>query len=342
MRFPGIVACILAVVAACAPCQALNATASGTAAAHSSAPAPTRIAKAKNAKKAEQPPQQSYITFYWSKGLEGSSLFNVFRERLVVSVDGQPAGKLSQGEYVSIPVQPGHHTYGYERVAISSEGEIKREIDVAPGQSVYFEIVEKSEAGLLHTITPQEVPAGQAQAELTHLKTSLQAGPQEASAGAPGAPGPQAMPGAPGVPGTAASTPQPGGKPGKKGAAPPPVQQSFIVFYWPNRGGSVSLLSSLKEHFGVGIDDQAAGSFSEGQYIAVPVQPGAHTYSYARASQVSFSEKKHPVDIAPGQSVYFEIAEEQRGMVTVLYPQQVPAEQGQPALAGLKQPGKDD
>jgi hypothetical protein len=104
----------------------------------------------------------------------------------------------------------------------------------------------------------------------------------------------------------------------------------------------VSFLSSLKEHFGVAIDDQSAGSFSEGQYISVPVQPGPHTFSYARASQVSFNEKKHTLDVAPGQSVYFEVAEEQQGMVTVMYPHQVPPEQGQPALAGLQAPGRDD
>ena len=142
MRFPGIVAFILAVTAACAPCQALNATNAGTAAAPSSGPAPTRIAKAKP-KKAEQPPQQSYITFFWSKGAEGSSLFSVFREKILLSVDGKPAGKLTQGEYTSIPVEPGHHAYGYERDAFSSEGETKREIDVPQGQSVYFEIIDK-------------------------------------------------------------------------------------------------------------------------------------------------------------------------------------------------------
>jgi hypothetical protein len=333
MRFPGIVAFILAVAAACAPCQALNATNAGTAAAPSSGPAPTRIAKAKP-KKAEQPPQQSFITFFWSKGAEGSSLFSVFRETVILSVDDKPAGKLTQGEYMSIPVQPGHHTYGYERVAISSEGETKREIDVPQGQSAYFEIIDKTEAGILHTVAPQQVAAEQAQAEITRLKTPLQTAPQAAVTGAPGAPG---------ISGVSAAAPQPGGKPGKKGAGPQPLPQSYITFYWPKRtSGTVSFLDSLKEHFGVAIDDQPAGSFSEGQYISVPVQPGPHTYSYARASQVSFNEKKRPLDVAPGQSIYFEIAEEQQGMVTVMYPQQVPAEQGQPALAGLKTPGRDD
>ena len=330
MRFPGIVAFILAVTAACAPCQALNATNAGTAAAPSSGPAPTRIAKAKP-KKAEQPPQQSYITFFWSKGAEGSSLFSVFREKVLLSVNGKPAGKLTQGEYTSIPVEPGHHAYGYERDAFSSEGETKREIDVPQGQSVYFEIIDKNEAGILHTMYPQQVAAEQAQAELTRLKTPLQTAPQQAVAGAPG------------VPGASASAPQARGKPGKKGAGPQPLPQSYITFYWPNRtSGSVSFLSSLKEHFGIAIDDQSAGSFSEGQYISVPVQPGPHTFSYARASQVSFNEKKHPLDVAPGQSVYFEVAEEQQGMVTVMYPHQVPPEQGQPALTGLNPPGKDD
>ena len=178
-EIPGIVAFILAVAAACAPCQALNATNAGTAAAPSSGPAPTRIAKAKP-KKAEQPPQQSYITFFWSKGAEGSSLFSVFREKVLLSVDGKPAGKLTQGEYMSIPVEPGHHAYGYERDAFSSEGETKREIDVPQGQSVYFEIIEKNEAGILHTMYPQQVAAEQAQAELTRLKTPLQTAPKQA------------------------------------------------------------------------------------------------------------------------------------------------------------------
>ncbi len=330
MRFPGIVAFILAVAAACAPCQALNATNAGTAAAPSLGPAPTRIAKAKP-KKAEQPPQQSYITFFWSKGAEGSSFFGVFREKILLSVDGKAAGKLTQGEYMSIPVDPGQHTYGYERVAISSEGETKREIDVAQGQSVYFEIIDKDEAGMVHTIYPQQVAAEQAQGELTRLKTPLQNAPKEAVAGAPGAPG------------VSTSAPQPGGKPGKKGSGPQPLPQSYITFYWPNRtSGTVAFMQTFGEHFGIVIDDQSAGSFREGQYISVPVQPGTHTVSYARASQISLNEKKHSIDVPPGQSVYFEIAEEQQGMVTGMYPHQVPPEQGQPAMAGLAQPGRDD
>ncbi len=71
--------------------------------------------------------QQSFITFYWTKGSD-SALFEMFRERVLLSVDGQSAGKLTQGEYVSVPVQPGHHTYGYEKSAQFSEGEIKRAI----------------------------------------------------------------------------------------------------------------------------------------------------------------------------------------------------------------------
>ena len=83
-----------------------------------------------------------------------------------------------------MPVQPGHHAYGYERVAISSEGETKREVDVPQGQSIYFEIVEKNEAGFMHTLSPQQVAAEQAQAEVTKLKAPLQT-----TAAAPGVPG---------------------------------------------------------------------------------------------------------------------------------------------------------
>jgi predicted RecA/RadA family phage recombinase len=336
MRFPGIAACILAAAAACTPCQALNATDAATAATHVSAPAQTRTAKAKPAKKAEQP-AQSFITFYWSKGLEGASLFNVFREKIILTVDGKDAGKLAQGEYLSIPVQPGHHTYGYERQAFSSEGETKRELDVAQGQSAYFEIVEKNEAGFLHTMLPQPVAAEQAQAEISRLKTPLQT-----AAPAPGLPAAVAPTGAAPLPGVSAATAQTGGKPGKKGAAPQPVAQSYIVFYWPKRGGSVSLLTSLSEHVGVAIDDQSAGSIGEGEYISVPVQPGAHAYSWARASTVSWNDKKHPLDIQPGQSAYFEISEQQQGMVTVIYPQQVDVAQAQPLLASLKSPAVHD
>ena len=145
---------ILAVTAACAPCQAPNAQTPAQPPGPSSGPAPTRIAKAKP-KKAEQPPQQSYITFFWSKGAEGSSLFSVFREKVLLSVDGKPAGKLTQGEYTSIPVEPGHHAYGYERDAFSSEGETKREIDVPQGQSVYFEMIHKNRGRrFLYTMYP--------------------------------------------------------------------------------------------------------------------------------------------------------------------------------------------
>jgi len=326
---------MVAMAAASAPCQAFNANATDTRAAQ--APL-TRVAKAKP-KKAE-PVQASAITFYWSKGSEGSSLFSVFREKVILTVDGKPAGKLTQGEYVSVPVEPGHHSYGYERVAVSSEGEEKREIDIAPGQSVYFEIVERSE-GFLHTLTPRQVAAEQAQAEVTKLKTPLQT-----AAPAPGVPAttPAAVAAGPaGVPGVPAMAPQAGGKPGKKGAAPQPVAQSYVVFYWPKRGsGSVSFLSSLAEHVGFAVDDQSAGSIAEGEYISIPIQPGAHTISWSRASTISFNDKKHPLDVAAGQSAYFEVAEQQQGMVTVIYPQQVEAGQAQQALASLKSPAAND
>jgi hypothetical protein len=329
MRFSGIVVCMVAMAAAAAPCQAFNVNATDTRAAQ--APL-TRVAKAKP-KKAE-PVQASAITFYWSKGSEGSSLLSVFREKVILTVDGKPAGKLTQGEYLSVPVEPGHHSYGYERVAVSSEGEEKREIDIAPGQSLYFEIVERSE-GFLHTLTPQQVAAEQAQAEVARLKAPLQT-----AAPAPGVPAATGSAVAAGVP---AMAPQTGGKPGKKGAAPQPVAQSYVVFYWPKRGsGSVSFLSSLAEHVGFAVDDQSAGSIAEGEYISIPVPAGAHTISWSRASTISFNEKKHPIDVVPGQSAYFEVAEQQQGMVTVIYPQQVEAGQAQQALAGLKSPAVND
>jgi hypothetical protein len=337
MRFSGIVACILAAAAACTPCLALDTTDAGAVAARSQAPALARTAKAKSPKKAEQPAQQSYITFYWAKGAEGSSLFNVFREKVILTVDGQAAGKLTQGEYISVPVQSGRHTYGYERVAISSEGETKREVDVAQGQSIYFEIVEKNDAGFMHTLSPRQVAAEQAQAEVTRLKAPLQ------TAAAPGVPGAAAATGSVPLPVVSAAAPQTGGKPGKKGAAPQAIAQSYIVFYWPKRSsGSMSFLTSLSEHIGVAIDDQSAGSIGEGEYISVPVQPGSHTYSWARASTISINDKKRPLDIQPGQSAYFEIAEQQQGMVNIIFPQQVQAEQAQPGLAGLKSPGASD
>jgi hypothetical protein len=325
---------MFAAVAACTPCLALNTTDTSAAAARSHAPALARTAKAKSPKKAEQPAQQSYLTFYWAKGAEGSSLFNVFREKVILTVDGQAAGKLTQGEFISVPVQPGHHTYGYERVAISSEGETKRELDVPQGQSIYFEIVDKNEAGFMHTLSPQQVAAEQALAEVTKLKAPLQ------TAAAPGASGATAATGNAPLPVVSAPAPQTSGKPGKKGAKPQVIAPSYIVFYWPKRSsGSMSFLTSLSEHIGVAIDDQTAGSIGEGEYISVPVQPGAHTYSWARASTISINDKKYPLDIQPGQSAYFEIAEQQQGMVNVIYPQQVQAEQAQPGLAGLKSPG---
>ncbi len=335
MRISGIAACIFA-VAAFAPCQAMSVTNSGVAVAHSSGQEVTRVAKAK-AKKPEQPPQQAYVTFYWSKGAEGSSMFDVFREKLLISMDGKPAGKVSQGEFLNIPVDPGHHTYGYERVAVSSEGETKHEIDVAPGQTAYFEIVDKNEAGFVHTVLPQPVAPEQAKTEMAPLKAPLQTVTKEAVMGGPAGPGLPPVAG-----GVSASAPQ-AGKPGKKGAAPQAVAQSYITFYWPKRtNGTVAFMQTFGERFGIVVDGQSLGTFGEGEYVSVPVQPGSHNYSYAKATQVSFNEKQHPVDVPLGQSVYFEIAEEQQGMITVSYPQQVSPAQGQQALAGLQAPTQRD
>jgi len=322
MRFTGIVVCILAMLMASAPCPAQDAKP-----ADALVPKKTGTpSKAKPAKKAAEPVAQSFITFFWSKGSD-SSLFGVFQERVSISVDGQPAGKLTQGEYISVPVQPGHHTYGYERSVQFSEGETKREVDVPQGQTVYFEIIDR-EAGMVHTMFTQ--------AELAKLRQPLQTAPKEAVAGVP--PVPVAA-----VAGVPVAAPQPSSQPGKKRAGPQPAQQSYITFYWPkSSSGTVAFLDSLKEHFGIAIDDQSAGSFTEGEYISVPVQPGPHTYSYARASQISFGEKKHSLDVPQGQSVYFEITRNQQGMVTVMFPRQVPAEQAQQALLNLKPPGRDE
>ncbi len=331
MRFCGIVICMFAMAVASAPCQALNASGADTPAVR---PALTKFAKARHRRAKRVEP--SSIVFYWSKGSEGSSLFSVFREKIILTVDGKPAGKLTQGEYISVPVEPGHHVYGYERVAYSSEGETKREIDVAPGQSVYFEIIDKTEGGFLHTITPQQVAPEQAQAEVMRLKTPLQT-----AAPAPGVPA--AVGPAVGAPGVSAAAPQAGRRRGKRGGARQAAAQSYIVFYWPKRSsGTMSFLSSLSEHVGFAVDDQSAGSIAEGEYISIPVQPGSHTFAWSRASTISFNEKKHPINVAPGESVYFEVAEQQQGMVTVLYPQQVDVVQAQQGLAGLKSPSGND
>ncbi len=341
MRFTGILVCLLAMQMASAPCRAQSAKPADAPAANPAQPAPKKTAtpsKAKSAKKAPEPVQQSFITFYWPQGSD-SPLFEVLRERVSLSVDGQPAGKLTQGEYISVPVQPGHHTYGYERLAQFSDGEIKHEVDVPQGQSIYFEIIDKEEAGIVHTTFLKEVAAETAQAELAKLKQPLQTAPKEAVAGVAGAL-PAAMAA---VSGVRAAAPPAGVKPGKKGAGPQPVQQSYITFYWPKRtSGTVAFLETFKEHLGIAIDDQSAGSFSEGEYISIPVQPGPHTYSYARTSQIGIGAKRHSVDVAQGQSVYFEIDEQEQGMVTVIFPQQVAAEQASPALSNLKAPGKDE
>jgi hypothetical protein len=336
MRISGIAACIFA-VAAFSPCQAMSVASSGAAVAHSSGQAVTKVAKTQKAKKPEQPPQQAYVTFFWSKGADGPSMFSVFREKLLISMDGKQAGKITQGEFLSIPVDAGHHTMGYERVAISSEGETKREIDIAPGQTAYYEVIDKNESGFMHIVVPQEAAPDHAKAEIATLKAPLQTATKEAVMGLPAAPGAAATGGLPALaaPGVSAAAPQTG-KPGKKGAAPQPVAQSFITFYWPKRtSGTVAFLETLGERIGLVIDGQAVGTFGEGEFVSIPVQPGSHNYSYAKSTQVSFNEKVHPVDVPAGQSIYFEIAEEQQGMVTVTFPQQVAPAQGQQALAGL-------
>ena len=355
MRISGIAACILA-VAAFAPCHATGVTIGGGAAAHSPASALTKAVKPK---KAEQPPQQAYITFYWAKGSDSASMFNVFREKLLISMDGKQAGKLVEGEYLAIPVDAGHHTYGYERVAVSSEGETKREIDVAAGQTAYFEIVDKDAAGFVHTIVPQAAEPGKAKADMVALSAPAQAATKEAVLGGaqsgPGKPGapvaggglparaPPAVPGGPVEVSAAAPVTGKPGKPGKKGAAPPAPAQSFVTFYWPKRtSGTVAFMETLGERFGISVDGHPMGSIAEGEYIAVPVQPGAHNYAYAKATQISIGQKQRPIDVPAGESLYFEIVEEQQGMISVSFPQQVPAEQGKQALAGLKAPSVND
>lgn len=337
MKISGIAVCILAALAAFAPFQTAWAKDADTPIANSSQPAPNKAgakssrSKAKSHKKAEpKPAPQSFITFYWPKD-SSETFLRVFQERMLISLDGQPAGRLTPGEYITVPVHPGSHTYGYERVVQFSEGETKRTIDVAQGQTVYFEIIHRDE-GFVQLVFPQQVAAEVAEAELPKLKLPLQSAPKEAVAAPKGA-----------VAEVSASGAKPAGRSAKAAGQPQAVPQSTITFYWrKSAGGVVAFMDTFKEHFGISIDDQFAGSISEGEYISVPVQPGPHTYSYSRASQISFGEKKHNVDVPPGQSVYFQITEQEQGMVTVAFPEQVPADQAQQALANLKSPEKNE
>jgi hypothetical protein len=104
----------------------------------------------------------------------------------------------------------------------------------------------------------------------------------------------------------------------------------------------MAFLETLGERFGIVVDGQAVGTFGEGEFLSVAVQPGSHNYSFAKSTQVSFNEAVHPIDVPSGQSVYFEVTEEQQGMVTVSFPRQVPPAQGQQALAGLQSSKRSD
>src|SRR5208282_5691990 len=127
--------------------------------------------KAKPAKNAAAPVQQGFITFYWPKESDWVP-FAALEERVSISVDGQPAGKVTQGEFISVPAQPGPHTYGYERSTQTSEGERKGNIDVPQGQTVYLEIV-KADHGMVTVVSLQQMAAEHAQQALPALKSPI-------------------------------------------------------------------------------------------------------------------------------------------------------------------------
>ncbi len=325
MRSTGIVVCILAMLVASAPCRAQDAKPAGAL-----APKKTGTpSKAKSAKKAAEPVQQAFIAFYWPKESDWVP-FPSLEERLSISVDGQPAGKVTQGEFISVPVQPGPHTYGYTRSTQTSEGERKGSVEVPQGQTVYLETV-KTDHGIVTVVSMQQVTAEHATQALPGLKSPLQLAPKEAVIAPKEA-----------VTETLAPNPKPANKPAKKSGEPPMVPPSYITFYWPKSTDGFVAFESLKEHYSIFIDGQLAGRFSEGEFISVEVQPGPHTYGYVRSSQFSIGDKGHSVDISPGQSVYFEIVRTEYGMVTLTAPQPASAEQAQQALPKLKAPEKDE
>ena len=316
MKFTGIVVCILTMLVATADCRAQDA-----------APKKTGSpSKAKPAKKAAEPVQQSFITFYWPKETDWVP-FEVLEERVTISVDGQPAGKVTQGEYISFPAQPGPHAYSYTRSTQTSEGEKTGSVDVTRGQTVYVEVV-KADHGMVTVVSLKQVPADEAQQALRQLKTPIQLAPKEAVV----------------VPNTvvteaSASNPKTASKASKKHGEPQIAPRSYVTFYWPKAG--FVAFESLQDHYSIFIDGQLAGRFCEGEFISVEVQPGSHTYGYKQSSQF-IGGREHSVDISPGQSIYFEIVRKDHGMVSLTSPQQVSAEQAQQELPKLKQPEKDE
>ena len=172
----------------------------------------------------------------------------------MLSVDGQAAGKLSQGEYISVPVQPGHHTYGYERVAISSEGETKREVDVPQGQSIYFEIVEKNEAGIYaHVISA----AGAGGAGSGGSDQAQDAAADRAAGGSSWSTRSARSCWSAGDTRSTGARPSAQRQTRQKGrrAATRAAKLHRILLAQEN-GGRMSFLSRSSEHFGVAIDDQ--------------------------------------------------------------------------------------
>ncbi len=326
MRITGILVCLLAMQMASAPCGAQDAKP-----ADALAPKKTGTpSKAKSAKKTAEPVQQAFVAFYWPKESDWVP-FAALEEQVSISVDGQPAGKVTQGEFISVPVQPGPHTYSYTRSTQTSEGEKKGSVEVPPGQTVYLETV-KADHGLgVTVVSMQQVTAEHATQVLPSLKSPLQLAPKEAVS-APKEAVMEAL----------ASNPKPANKAAKKSGEPPIVPRTYITFYWPKSADGSVAFESLKEHYSIFIDGQLAGRFSEGEFISVEVQPGPHTYGYGRSSQFGIGNKEYSVDISPGQSVYFEIVRTEYGMVTLTAPHQVSAEQAQQALPTLKAPEKDE
>ena len=98
MRVSGIVACILAAAAVCTPCLALNTTdaARGRGTLAGACPREDGEGKVPQESRAARA-AELLLTFYWAKGAEGSSLFNVFREKVILTVDGQAAAEAYPG-----------------------------------------------------------------------------------------------------------------------------------------------------------------------------------------------------------------------------------------------------
>jgi hypothetical protein len=132
-------------------------------------------------------------------------------------------------------------------------------------------------------------------------------------------------------------------KPAKKGVEPQQAQQSFIIFYWPKGWLELPVIfDAIKERMTISIDGKPMGRFSVGEYIKTPVEPGSHYYSYDTTSSFGigralFGEAKIPVEVRPGESVYFEIVKKiEPGPAVIFFPNQARAEAAQRDLPALK------